>query len=136
MAPLLIACAACIVPWLMAHVPEIGLALQRAFALVCHQQTERSFMLFGESVAVCARCLGIYFGAAVGLLLRVSRRVAWRWLMAAVAVNLVEWFAEFAGMHGNWMGVRFALGIALGMSGAMMVASADVGKPPIRAKAA
>ena len=54
-------------PWLLAHSPVIGFALQRGFALVCHQQAERSFVLFGGSVAVCARCLGIYLGAAVGI---------------------------------------------------------------------
>src|SRR5215467_12188779 len=74
--PLAMAAAACAVPWLLAHSPEIGFALQRGFALVCHQQTERSFFLFGGSVAVCARCLGIYLGATAGLLPRAPRRIA------------------------------------------------------------
>lgn len=124
--PLALAAAACAVPWLMARWPEVGFALQRGFALVCHQQAERSFALFGGTVAVCARCLGVYLGAALGLLSRVSRTVAWRWLIVAVAINVLDWFAELGGVHGNWMGVRFALGIALGMAAAMMVASAAV----------
>ncbi len=104
---------------------------------MCHQQPERSFVLFGGTVAVCARCLGIYLGAAVGLLVRVSRRVAWGWLVAAVAGTLVDWFGELAGMHGNWMFVRFALGVALGTAGAMLVGSDFVGtKIPAQAKAA
>jgi len=123
-APLVLACAAIAVPWLMAHAPEIGFALQRGFALVCHQQPERSFVLFGASVAVCARCLGIYLGAAAGLLMRISRRAAWRWLMVTAAITLVDWAAELTGIHGNWIGLRFTLGLALGMAGAMMVASA------------
>ena len=93
-------------------------------------------MLFGGSVAVCTRCLGIYLGAAAGLLLRVPWRVACRWFVAAVAIHLVDWLAEFAGMHGNWLGVRFALGIALGVAGAMMVASAEAVKTLIQAKEA
>src|SRR5262245_2115960 len=32
--------------------------------LVCHQRPERSFHLFGVQMPVCARCLGIYGGAA------------------------------------------------------------------------
>lgn len=134
--PVMLACAAIAWPWLFAHSPELALALQRAFALVCHQQAERSVALFGGTVAVCARCLGIYLGAAVGLLVRVSRSVAWRWLIAAVASNLVDWLAEAVGVHGNWMFARFALGIALGATAAMMVASFEVLGIPTQAKEA
>jgi uncharacterized membrane protein len=136
MLPLALAATACGVPCLLARSPEIGLALQRGFALVCHQQPERSFVMFGASVAVCARCLGIYLGAAVGLLLRVSRSVARRWLVVAVTINVVVWLAELADAHGNSMFVRFAMGIALGMAGAMIVASAEAGKTLTQAKAA
>lgn len=122
---MLIAGTACAAPWLFGCAPEIALALQRGFALVCHQQAERSFVLFGGSVAVCARCLGIYLGAATGLLVRASRRMSLRWLMVSVAINLVDWLAEFAGVRGNWSGVRLALGIALGVAGAMVLASAE-----------
>jgi uncharacterized membrane protein len=134
--PLMLALMANAVPWLLAHAPEIGFALRCGFALVCHQQAERSFVLFGGSVAVCARCLGIYLGAAAGLLVRVSRQVAWRWLAAAVALNLADWFAEFAGLHGNGMFARFALGIALGATAAMLVGSAAESGVPAPTKAA
>ena len=119
--PALFAVIAVATPLLRHSIPMLGFAIQRGFALVCHQRAERSFVLFGGSVAVCARCLGIYLGTAAGLLVRVSRRMAWRWLITAVAMNFVDWTAEFAGMHGNWMFARFALGFALGMAGAMMV---------------
>ena len=104
--------------------PLLGFVLQRGFALVCHQQPERSFFLFGGSVAVCARCVGIYLGAAVGLLVCVPRRVAMQLLMVTVTVNAIDWCAELAGLHGNWMLARFALGVALGTAAAMVVASA------------
>jgi uncharacterized membrane protein len=120
------------VPTLASHSPFFALALQRGFALVCHQQPDRSFFLFGGSVAVCARCLGIYFGAAMGLLLRVPRRIAMQLLIAAVAINLVDRLAEFAGLHGNWMPARFALGIILGTAAAMLVAaSSETPDPPL-----
>jgi uncharacterized membrane protein len=135
--PLVLALLAAAVPWLMLHSPAFALALWRGFALVCHQQPERSFALFGGSVAVCARCLGIYLAAAAGLLVRVPRVIAVRWLTAAVAVNLFDWAAELAGLHGNWMFVRFALGIALGVAGAMIVAASfQINKTPPQAKAA
>ena len=135
--PATLAFVAVAVPVLMARVPEIGFALQRGFALVCHQRPERSFILFGGSVAVCARCLGIYIGATVGLLVRVPRRVAWRWLLVATTMNLVDWLAESGGIHGNWMFARFAMGVALGATAAMLViASIDKAKIPTQARAA
>ena len=36
-------------------------------SLVCHQRPERSFHVAGAQLPVCARCLGIYAGAAFGL---------------------------------------------------------------------
>jgi uncharacterized membrane protein len=32
---------------------------------ICHQRDERSFHLFAEQLPVCARCTGLYAGAAV-----------------------------------------------------------------------
>lgn len=71
--------------------------------LVCHQRPERSFAWSGRAWPVCARCTGIYFGAAAGLVIapwlsrdlaRVPRLVR-RWLalasMPIVASLLFEW---------------------------------------------
>ena len=125
LAPLLLFAAALAVPYFLAHgFFVIGLALQRGFALVCHQRPERSFSVFGGSVAVCSRCLGIYLGAALGLLFRASRKVALRLLIAAAALNLLDVACELAGLHGNWLAMRFVLGLALGATGAMLIASA------------
>jgi len=135
--PLTLAAIACAVPRLLSHSPELGLALQRGFALVCHQQAERSFALVGGAVAVCARCLGIYLGAALGLLLRVPRVIAVRWLTATVAISLIDWAAEIAGLHGNWVFARFAMGVALGVAGGMIVAASfEIDKTPSQAKSA
>ena len=41
--------------------------------LVCHQLPARSFHLWNTSLPVCARCTGIYFGAAATALLRAPR---------------------------------------------------------------
>jgi hypothetical protein len=41
--------------------------------LICHQLPARSFHLWGAAMPVCARCSGIYFGAAIAALLRASR---------------------------------------------------------------
>jgi uncharacterized membrane protein len=122
-APAMLAMVAIATPSLYSHSPALALALQRGFALVCHQQPDRSFFLFGGTVVVCARCLGIYLGAAAGLAVSIPRRLAWRFLQIATALSLIDWLAEFSGLHGNWMLTRFALGVALGTTAAMLVAA-------------
>ena len=109
-----------------AHQPAFAFALQRGFSLVCHQHADRSFFLIGGSVAVCARCLGIYLGAAAGLLVRLPRQLAWRLCFAALVINSIDWLAEFIAIHGNWMALRFGLGFALGMTAAMLVAASII----------
>ena len=126
LAPVVLAAAAMVTPYfLTGGVPLLGLTLERGFAIVCHQRPERSFFLFGSTVAVCSRCLGIYLGAALGLVLQTSRTVALRLLMIAAAVNLLDAAAELAGWHGNWLDVRFALGLLLGAMGALLISSSS-----------
>ena len=57
-----------------AHQPSGSPANLFAFAVytlgsvICHQRPERSFHLWSAQLPVCARCTGIYIGAAVGAL--------------------------------------------------------------------
>jgi len=134
LAAICLICLVLTVPYLLTHnFSALGFALQRGFALVCHQRPERSFWIFGAPVAVCARCLGIYVGAAIGLLVRTSRVVALRMVVAATALNLVDGLTEIAGLHGNWMEVRFGLGLMLGAAGALLIASSMPSVPPAEA---
>ena len=113
--PLTFVAAALAAPYFLTHdFPAIGFALYRGFAIICHQRPERSFWIFGTEIAVCSRCLGIYLGAALGLLFSTSRAIAFRLLMAAAALNLFDAMTELAGLHGNWLGMRFAFGLLLG----------------------
>ena len=57
----------------VANRPEMGVsrvaasAVYVAGAVVCHQKAERSFRLAGQPLPVCARCTGIYIGAALAV---------------------------------------------------------------------
>ena len=122
--PLTFVAAVVAAPYFLTHgLLAVGLALERGFAIVCHKRPERSFWIFGAEMAVCSRCLGIYVGAAVGLLFRTSRRIALRLLIAAAAVNLLDAMTELAGLHGNWLAIRFGFGLLLGGTAALLISS-------------
>ena len=48
--------------------PTVSALLYAAASLVCHQRPERSFHVSGAKLPVCARCLGLYLGASVGVI--------------------------------------------------------------------
>jgi uncharacterized membrane protein len=54
-------------PYALAHGPALlALVVYQAGALICHQQSGRSFHLAGMQLPVCARCTGLYLSAAIG----------------------------------------------------------------------
>src|SRR5262249_7271229 len=90
-----------------------------------HQRPERSFQLFGHQMSVCARCTGIYVGAAAFALFALRRAFApsalrpdrWpRWTIALAStfpslLTLVyEWTT--GDMPSNW--TRAAAGFPMG----------------------
>ena len=78
-------------------------------SFICHQLPERSFHFQGAQLPVCARCLGLYSGGAVGSVIGASaivrrrrnggqplaRALRWRWTVAAaiptLATIVLEW---------------------------------------------
>ena len=79
----------------------------RAGAVICHQQDGRSIHVGGVRMPVCARCFGLYAGAAAGALVaaawvlaagRPVRLSLTRWRLAAVACGLPT-LAAWAGEH-------------------------------------
>jgi Predicted membrane protein (DUF2085) len=51
-----------------------ALAVYASAAVVCHQRPERSFFIGSHQMPVCARCTGIYVGAAVAVIVVAFRR--------------------------------------------------------------
>ncbi|MEK6630518.1 MAG: DUF2085 domain-containing protein [Acidobacteriota bacterium] len=54
----------------------------RAGSFICHQQTTRSFHVGGSPLPVCARCIGLYGGAAAGAWAAVA------WMLASRRTRL------------------------------------------------
>jgi uncharacterized membrane protein len=100
-------------PLLAASHPLAALLIRNFFSRLCHQDPSRSFFLDGSAVAVCVRCLGIYWGAAVGMVVRLRRP---RWLLAgALVVNLADVASGAMHWHGNLPFFRFIFGLMLGL---------------------
>jgi uncharacterized membrane protein len=126
---------------------DVGAALvwivYRIGAMICHQRSERSFSLFATQMPVCARCAGIYAGAAliaVGAVLRlpgaygktsgagVDARTVLIWsVLPAAATVVYEWTT--AQMPGNWL--RAASGLPIGIAVAWVVCCAAAARSDV-----
>ena len=128
-----------------AHAPSLLYAAAATVytigALVCHQLPVRSFQLWAVQMPVCARCVGIYGGAAIAsvlsgcvgrafqashvrsaesLALRVTR-LAILAAVAPTALTLVyEWWS--GQMPANW--IRAASGVPIGVMVTALVVAA------------
>jgi uncharacterized membrane protein len=102
---------------------------------ICHQRPERSFLLDGAQLPVCARCAGIYLGAAVATVVSGFSRTsmvrlkpdttAVRWILAIAllpaSLSLIyEWTT--GDVPSNW--TRAATGVVLGGGVAAVVLAA------------
>jgi uncharacterized membrane protein len=99
-------------------------------ALICHQRPERSFHLGAAQLPVCARCLGLYMGAAAGLIawtfIARRRRTPWMARHAMVAVG-VTGAPTFVTVLSAWLGLgdpsnawRALLAVPLGIAGGLV----------------
>ena len=107
-----------------AHAPALFYAAAAAVygvgALMCHQLPARSFHLWTVQMPVCARCAGIYVGAAITSLvalvprMREPRSVTRLALLVAATPTLLtlafEWWT--GQMPANW--IRAAAGLPAG----------------------
>ena len=106
-------------------------AIYVAGRVVCHQRPERSFVVAGHPLPVCARCTGVYAAVPLACLLAVTlpggrARRLWAWagtlrgvLIAALptaATVVVEWITGWTDP-----GLRAATGALLGFTGASLV---------------
>ena len=93
-------------------------------SLICHQLPERSFYFGGAQLPVCARCTGLYAGAAIAAVAAAAiptgslRRGVWdharEWLAIAAAPTAAtlayEWISGVMPGHS----IRAAAGVPLG----------------------
>ena len=94
---------------------------------ICHQKPERSFFLGGLQMAVCARCTGLYVGAALAMPLALgfaapltTTRARWIVVLAALP-TAITWSLEFAGVTGFSNVLRFIAALPLGFAVAWLL---------------
>jgi uncharacterized membrane protein len=93
-------------------------------SLICHQRPERSFHLANTQLPVCARCLGIYGGAAVGTVFalgRVSIRRPAAVMIVGAIPTVVTLAVEWTGVLDPGNTMRALSGIVLGATVAAVV---------------
>jgi uncharacterized membrane protein len=96
--------------------------LYKSFEKFCHQIPERSFYVDGHPLAVCARCTGIYFGFAAGVLFYpIARSLAQsypaparKWLLIALAPAVLDFALDYLGIWENTRLTRSLTGALLG----------------------
>ncbi len=121
-------------PWLAAeHHYTSASWIYAALSVVCHQMPQRSFHWLGYPLGVCARCLGIYAGFVLGLLIypllrpvreeSVSKR---QWLWLAAAPTAIDLAGDAARLFANTFLSRTVTGLILGAVGAFYVLPALV----------
>jgi uncharacterized membrane protein len=87
---------------------SLATAIYQGFSTLCHQMPGRSFHLRGEPFAVCARCAGLYFGLAAGVLAYPLLRSLWRldspprgWLILSLLPVGLDFLLGYTGLWAN-----------------------------------
>jgi len=132
--------------WLPPVVDEsIRSAIMRGFSGLCHQLPTRSLQVDGIPLAVCDRCLGIYGGVLLGVLVmplvpnwaRGLQRNAGLAIAMALVPLAVDWLGPVVGGWGNVPLSRAVTGGLFGAAAGLLVAYAVVsaGQRPASASA-
>jgi uncharacterized membrane protein len=108
-------------PYLAASASRLAVILYSFFHTICHQLPEHSFRLFGEQLAVCARCASIYFAFLFALIIYpLVRPVAnsvplhRNILFIALLPMVVDVGLDFLGIHDSDFLTRTITGVILG----------------------
>jgi uncharacterized membrane protein len=96
---------------------------------ICHQRPERSFFIGSQQLPVCARCTGLYVGAAIAAPFAVTLAAAFassraRWILGLAALpTAITWILEVAGLVPFSNVSRFVAALPLGFAAAWLVLS-------------
>jgi uncharacterized membrane protein len=97
-------------------------AIYTFFSFLCHQISARSFYFHDAPLAVCARCFGVYFGLALGVLIYPFFRrlndlepLPRIWLLLAPLPTTIDFLLDVFGIWENTHLSRFSTALILGL---------------------
>jgi uncharacterized membrane protein len=103
-------------------------AIYALFSPICHQISERSFHVAGEPFAACARCTGIYFGLAGGIVAYPIFRTLSNfstpsriWLLLSPIPTGIDFALGFFGIWSNTHWSRFFTAALFGVVAAIYI---------------
>jgi uncharacterized membrane protein len=120
-------------PALFEGVPGLaafGRVLDAWFSFQCHRDEARSLV----TSAVCARCLGIYVGLALGALVvrpRLPPRKHLAWVAVTAALLVLDVLSEALGWRPAWAPLRLVTGFSLAYPVGVSIAGALQSRRPV-----
>ena len=125
--PTVILSVAALCSWALAH--GASDAWRLPFRLLCHGLPQRSFALYGVTMPICARCVGVYLGLLVGLALfpllsRLQERVMRVGAFVAVMPLAIDGLTQLTGLRESTNELRVATGLLAGLAFGLWVLSA------------
>jgi len=99
------------------------------FRVLCHGIPSRCIELFGVPMPICARCVGIYAGLLIGLLVFwllpiITERAMRVFLFIAVTPLAIDGVTQLVRLRESTNPLRMATGIAAGLAFGLWVLSA------------
>lgn len=95
--------------------------IEAAFGPICHHRPERTLVVHGRPLSVCARCTGLWIGAGLGGLVGLAvpprprtARIALGVAVVTGGVGLAAGIAEALGIFATANPIRAGLGAILG----------------------
>ena len=92
--------------------------LNRKFGLcACHRKKDRSIHFFGFEKYLCSRCMGLFFGGIIGLLLLlIPLRIPWFYLVLLLIPMLLDGFSQLFFIRESNNFLRLITGFCFGLA--------------------
>lgn len=97
----------------MCNLHALAAALEWPWAQTCHRLPDRTLRVFGSSMPMCSRCMGLDVGFGLGMIVARPYRgpkLMWSWMAIAGALLALEIVTQNRGMHPIWHTTRFVTG--------------------------
>jgi len=103
--------------------------LKYNYSLVCHQQTEKLFRIYGYNTLVCSRCTGIYLGALFSssiILFAKLKKVSKRIMIISSVPMFMDVTLYSSGLYSYSKLIALITGLILGSVGFLYIHDAVI----------